>query len=387
MRYIYFCLLTFFSFNSFGQNIDDLSFGTDSTLDIMTWNIEHFPKEGQTTIDYVTQIIYALDPDVIAMQEVDVPADFETFIAQLDGYEGYYQNNEYARLAYIYKSDLQVNDIFQIFTQFQYSNVFPRPPIVMDITFNGENVILINNHLKCCGNGILDPSNTSDEENRRRLAVNTLHSYMTATYPENNIILMGDLNDILTENDPDNNVFATWTEDSANFKFADMDIAEGPESGWSYPSWPSHLDHMLVSNELFDELDDPNTTIEVLKIDNFFPGGWNGYDSNVSDHRPVGISFVPSITTGLASANSPKMEFAIAPNPVQDQCSFRFSPLSGNGSIVIYSITGQKMAEFKIGSGQNTLDLNMSDYAGGMYFATLISDQKVATTVKIQVIR
>ncbi len=160
MRYIYFCLLTFFSLNAFAQNIADLSFGSDSTLDVMTWNIEHFPKNGQTTIDNVTQIIYALDPDVIAMQEVDVPSEFEDFIAQLDGYDGYYQNNEYARLAYIFKSDLQVNDIFQIFTGFQYSNILPRPPIVMDLTFNGENIILINNHLKCCGNGTLDPSNT-----------------------------------------------------------------------------------------------------------------------------------------------------------------------------------------------------------------------------------
>lgn len=387
MRYIYFCLFTFFSFNSFAQNIDDLTFGTDSTLDIMTWNIEHFPKNGQTTMDYVTQIIYALDPDVIAMQELDVPDDFDAFIAQLDGYEGYYQNNLYARLAYIYKSDLQVNDIYQIFTASDYHLIFPRPPVIMDLTFNGENVILFNNHLKCCGDGILDTTNPSDEENRRRMAVNTLHSYMTYTYPNSNIILLGDLNDIITENNPANNVFATWMNDTENFTFADMAIANGPSSGWSYPGWPSHLDHMLVSNELFDELDDPNTSIEVIKIDNFFPGGLSGYDSNVSDHRPLGISFVPSISTGIASANNEKLYFAIVPNPVEDQCTFRFSPLSGNGRIAIYSITGQKLADFNVGIGQNTLDLNMSDYAAGMYFATLINDQQESNTVKIQVVR
>ncbi len=232
------------------------------------------------------------------------------------------------------------------------------------------------------------PATPSDEENRRRLAVNTLHSYMTATYPTSNIILLGDLNDILTESiSLDNNVFATWMDDSANFKFADIDIAEGPESGWSYPSWPSHLDHMLVSNELFDELDDANTTIEVLKIDDFFPGGWNGYDLNVSDHRPVGISFVPSSTTGLASTNVEQLDFVVAPNPVQDQCTFQFSPLSGKGEIAIYSITGQKLADFNIGSGHKSLDLNMSDYAAGMYFATMINDHQESTTVKIQVVR
>ena len=30
--------------------IEDLSFGTPETFDIMTWNIEQFPKNGQTTV-------------------------------------------------------------------------------------------------------------------------------------------------------------------------------------------------------------------------------------------------------------------------------------------------------------------------------------------------
>ena len=32
-----------------------------------------------------------------------------------------------------------------------------------------------------------------------------------------------------------------------------MDIAYSSSSNWSYPSWPSHLDHILLTNELFDE--------------------------------------------------------------------------------------------------------------------------------------
>ena len=41
------------------QSIEDISFGTETTLDIVTWNIERFPKNGQTTIDYVIEIIDA----------------------------------------------------------------------------------------------------------------------------------------------------------------------------------------------------------------------------------------------------------------------------------------------------------------------------------------
>ena len=37
----------------FSQDLEDLSFGDDSSLDIATWNIEWFPKNGQTTAEYV----------------------------------------------------------------------------------------------------------------------------------------------------------------------------------------------------------------------------------------------------------------------------------------------------------------------------------------------
>jgi len=33
-----------FSLSAFSQTIDDLSFGTDSTFDVVTWNIEWFPN-------------------------------------------------------------------------------------------------------------------------------------------------------------------------------------------------------------------------------------------------------------------------------------------------------------------------------------------------------
>ena len=59
------------------QSFEDLSFGTDSTFEVVTWNIEWFPKNGATTIENVTQIIKALDADLLAIQEVD---DINAFI-------------------------------------------------------------------------------------------------------------------------------------------------------------------------------------------------------------------------------------------------------------------------------------------------------------------
>ncbi len=53
------------------QDLEDLSFGEDNSLDIATWNIEWFPKNGQTTVEYVIQILQQLDLDILAMQELD----------------------------------------------------------------------------------------------------------------------------------------------------------------------------------------------------------------------------------------------------------------------------------------------------------------------------
>ena len=73
---------------SSGQ-IEDLSFGTPETFDIMTWNIEQFPKNGQTTVNYVSDIIQNLEMDIIAIQEVDNINYFDQMVAGLSLYEGY----------------------------------------------------------------------------------------------------------------------------------------------------------------------------------------------------------------------------------------------------------------------------------------------------------
>ena len=68
-----------------------------------------------------------------------------------------------------------------------------------------------------------------------------------------------------------------------------MDIANGPPSNWSYPSWPSHLDHILISNELFAEFYAPNSVVQTILLDSYLDNGWDEYDENVSDHRPVAL--------------------------------------------------------------------------------------------------
>ena len=273
----------------FSQDLEDLSFGDDSSLDIATWNIEWFPKNGQTTSEYVAQILYQLDLDVLAMQELDDKTVFDQMVNELTNYTGYYESAWFAGLAYIYKSDVvQINSIYEIYTTSPYWSAFPRSPMVMDMNFMGENYFIINNHFKCCGDGNFDMNDDSDEEARRYNAVNLLKEYIDTYLPDKNVIVLGDLNDDIAE-PTQNNVFQNILNDTENYTFVDYNIASGNSSDWSYPSWPSHLDHILITNELFDEYD--NSDVLTIKIDDYLDGGWNEYDYNVSDHRPVAISF------------------------------------------------------------------------------------------------
>ena len=271
-------------------------FGSDSTFDVVTWNIEWFPKNGQQTVNFVSDIIQSLECDIIAFQEIDEKDTFDLMIEGLPNFSSFSENsmwNDSHGLAYVYRNDLvTINDVYDIYIDEIYHQIFMRSPMVLDIYFENKNYILINNHLKCCGDGILDPSDTDDHEFLRFQAMNYLKDYVDNNFPESRVIILGDLNDDITEPAP-HNIFSNFLEDSDNYVFADMNIAMGNSDNWSFPAfhpivpWPSHLDHIILTNELFDDFDFAD--VETIRLDDYFDFGWAGYDQNVSDHRPVGI--------------------------------------------------------------------------------------------------
>ena len=131
----------------FSQDLEDLSFGKDNSLDIATWNIEWFPKNGQTTVEYVTEIIQQLDLDLLAIQELDDKDMFDQMLYELNNYTGYYDSYWFAGLAFIYKTnDVEINNLYEIYTTSSYWSAFPRSPMVMDMNFLGEIYFIINNH-------------------------------------------------------------------------------------------------------------------------------------------------------------------------------------------------------------------------------------------------
>ena len=184
-------LIIFLSGQVYCQSLSNISFGTDSTFEVVTWNIEWFPKNGSITVDSVSKIIASLDVDLLGLQEIDDTTICRQMINNLHGYELFMDNSWFGGLAYVYKSSsISINSIYKIYDTSPFWNTFPRSPLVVNLTFMGEDIIVINNHFKCCGDGLLDIGNSSDEEARRYKASSLLKQYIDTNFPSSRVIVI-----------------------------------------------------------------------------------------------------------------------------------------------------------------------------------------------------
>ena len=249
--------------------------GQDNTLDIITWNIEHFPKNNLTNL-YVKQVIDSLNVDIIGFQEIESTFYFNDLLDSLgnhwDGFRSGGNSSNYQELAYLINtSKVEIlSDPYTILNSYQHEFAY-REPLVLKISYDNEDLVLINVHYKCC----------DGHEDRRLQASVILHEYINLNFINSKVIVLGDFNDMLT--DGNNNIFSPFLSDMNNFYFTDFSIANSSNEFWSFPSWPSHLDHILITNELFNYIVDTQTVL----IDWSLIGGLSAYDTYVSDHRPV----------------------------------------------------------------------------------------------------
>jgi endonuclease/exonuclease/phosphatase family metal-dependent hydrolase len=266
--------------------LDELAFGDDENFDIATWNIEAFPKNSDITVAYASQIITNLNLDIIGLQEIKSDYQFQVLLTQLDGYIGVKTNSAAydVNTAYIYNSST-VEDVivYEIFEDDYIA--FPRNPYIMECKYRGIELVIINLHLKCCGDGEIgiDPW---DEENRREVASLKLEQYILDNFSNKKVIILGDWNDEITD-DESTNVFWNFIENDSEYYFTDTPVALGDSASWSYPSWPSHLDHILMNNNVIPDFPEDKIHVSTIRLDYYFRNRFYEYNENVSDHLPV----------------------------------------------------------------------------------------------------
>ncbi|NNC95275.1 MAG: T9SS type A sorting domain-containing protein [Chitinophagales bacterium] len=366
----------------FSQSIQDISFGTDSTLEVITWNLEWYPKVGNSTNFYLTQIIEELNADIYALQEIHDTSYFNKLLKSLPDYNAFVAYNGNLSLAYLFnKNTIQVNDIYEIYSN--KARELPRSPLVIDFCFGEQDFIAINNHLKCCGNGSLNQNDPWDEETRRRDACELLDKFIDDNHFNTNVIVLGDFNDLLIDNS-NHNVFNIFLNNDLNYRFADMDIADGGSQNWSYPDWPSHLDHILITDELFDEISNPNSITETIRIDDYMSGGWSTYETYISDHRPVAVKFkLNESPLSIEESAFTKEDLKVYPNPSDDRISIGHQPATQKTKIRIFNSHQKLIVEIFPVTGQKYSELNATGFPRGIYFVKVYDNGVLSGVRKV----
>ena len=103
---------------------------SNDVFELMTWNIESFPKLGEETLQMVVNVIESQKPDVIALQEITTKSSFDELTSALPGYSGQIYISGDINLGFLFKeSEITVADnIQEILTEDSY--VFPRAPVI-----------------------------------------------------------------------------------------------------------------------------------------------------------------------------------------------------------------------------------------------------------------
>ena len=255
----------------------------ENGIEIVTWNIEFFPKLGQRTMDSVQKIIKTLNADIYCLQEISSRNSFEELAESLTEYDFVIsEDTDYLNLVVLYKkNDFVVRSQSSLFTNSVYEFAY-RPPLRLEMTYLGQNAFdftLINMHLKCCNNGY----------DRRKASVDILYDYLNNSVQSGivNHIVVGDWNDDISDS-YNQNSFNIFLEDNDNYRYVTYDNAHSNTNIYdSFPSYPSFIDHIMISADLFEK--EGSGDVQTIRLGDYI----SGYDEIISDHRPVVWRFVP----------------------------------------------------------------------------------------------
>lgn len=301
--------------------------GTDSTLEVVTWNIEWFGNAGNGPSDLNLQkerakaIIQQLNADVYAFQEIANESLMQTLANELTDYELVIQLNAVSRppnvpgesqkVAFLYKKSTVsvvetrtlLADIHPLYNGGDASKLVGYPdsdptrfyasgrlPFMMiaDVTIQGttERFHFVNIHARA--------NSSNDPQGRyamRKYDVEKLKELLDANYAQANIVLAGDYNDDVDETVA--NISSTvssyeqYANDNAPTPGDDQfyKILTKPLSLQGFRSFvfsDNMIDHISVSDELIDNYVANTETVhyEVYTA---------AYANTVSDHLPVSV--------------------------------------------------------------------------------------------------
>jgi endonuclease/exonuclease/phosphatase family metal-dependent hydrolase len=242
---------------------------------IVTWNLEAYPLTNQAE-DQAVSLLQEMLPDMVALQEISEPAAFEALVSRLDGYAGVMNNDPgaYIRVGLLWRTDrVTVEDVETLFPSDWYG--FPRPPLKARVRITGQpdiDFVAVVLHLKAQ----LD----NESQARRRDGCEKLDAWVRAQQaagPEQDFVLLGDLNDKVTD-PPQWNVFTPFLDHPNNYVVLTLPAAAA--GNHTYIPFQSFIDHVIVTTDTLDEIGNGET--EVLALEDTIANY-----RDLTDHRPV----------------------------------------------------------------------------------------------------
>jgi len=289
------------------------------TLEVVNWNMEWFstpdPTLGPTNKALQRQnaqtVLQSIGADLFALVEVVDTAALGNIVRTMPGYNyiicnyGSHGNpfeagasplNVLQKEAFVYKtsvfSNIDTSSLLSLGVNTAADLANPdynywssgRYPFMMtaDVNLQGvsKRIHFVAVHAKA------NTSPTATAYARRKSGADDLHTYLNTTYPNDNIVILGDFNDDLDSTITDGIVpryssYKTFTDDAASFyspTLAGLSLT-GKKSTVSYNDV---IDHVLVSNEMQPFYMGASAAV-LTDVASLVPN----YGNTTSDHYPV----------------------------------------------------------------------------------------------------
>lgn len=358
----------------------------DQTLDIATWNMEFFgttiegygPSDVALQASNATTVLSALNADIIAVQEV---SDDELLQTIVDGMAGYQlvcsdvysysfeepdPNNPFPaqKLCYIYDASVaslvserplfdefytqarlgEISDLDDYPTSSGASSFWSsgRLPyqLIADVTVMGttKRVNLINVHAKSGA--------SASDLTRRAYDLAVLKDTLDAAYPSDAIIILGDYNDnVTTSIGGGSSTYEVILNDSDNYDAITRSLSESFTPTYIGGSG-STIDHMTISNELFNDVIDGSEGI-------YFPfNSIANYEGTTSDHLPVMARFdiIPPVETSISEEQTVYLGYA-----PESSASLVVTPTGGVAPYTFAWSNGENTASIMVAPEETTV--------------------------------
>ena len=273
--------------------------GTDTTFDLVTWNLLNFGSTGLGPTDETLQlarirdVILGTDADLWGVQEVSRASAFEGLLSNLPGYAGLLVNDSSVvggtdsygggeiKVGLIFKSSMvEVTGARVILPELDYEFA-GRPPLEVRVRLNHAGVtheaVVIVLHAKA------NRDVTSWE--RRAAAGAGLKEHLESSLADDIVLVPGDWNDDMDESITAgrDTPYRPLVDAVPDWVFPTAALSTTGET--SILGFDDVIDHILASDEVMAWYESGSAL--VYRVDEFIPD----YEETTSDHLPVLVRF------------------------------------------------------------------------------------------------